>query len=495
MKRKIITFLIGTALLFSGRISMKADGNSFIQDGKCWRTTYYWDALNGHFGMKHRYHYDFVFEGDTTIKSQICKKMYVDSSLDGSRKRYLLAMYQEGQKVYLVPEGSQDGLLLYDFGAEVGERIEVYTGPDIYPNWSSYQPRREVMRVLDVEKRIYHGVERRCLHVITELDYQSFVDDGELYTQEDLEPFCSWWIEGLGKEGYPFDNTRVGMLMDGGGMSTWLCTVGKDTLYTNGTFDPTANQCMVDGGMSWIQEYTCTPSLPSEYRYTEKRHFYFKENEEREVIGGHPCLMLYASVLGKEQDEHIVAALYEEEGKVYFYPWRGDDTSYLLYDFRANEGDVLTVGTLNFSDDFEKEHKVIQWSCRVERVTEEDYMLIQRRCLYLKEADYNEGGFFFPDKTWENDCWIEGIGSTWGIESNLYLVWFDGTPLRHLLECRWMDDVYYHADETPDAIQEIHTDRNLQRSQDVFYDLTGRPVSTPTKGVYIRDGKKVWVNE
>ena len=76
MKRKIITFLIGTALLFSGHISMKADGNSFIQDGKCWRTTYYWDALNGHFGMKHRYHYDFVFEGDTTIKSQICKKMY-----------------------------------------------------------------------------------------------------------------------------------------------------------------------------------------------------------------------------------------------------------------------------------------------------------------------------------------------------------------------------------------------------------------------------------
>ena len=40
MKRKIVTFLIGTALLFSGRISMKADGNSFIQDGKCWRTTY-----------------------------------------------------------------------------------------------------------------------------------------------------------------------------------------------------------------------------------------------------------------------------------------------------------------------------------------------------------------------------------------------------------------------------------------------------------------------
>ena len=470
-----------------------AENIPFVQDGKRWKATYYWGALNDHLGVKHRYHYDFVLEGDTIIKGEACKKMYVDSSLDGSRKEYLLSMYQEGQKVYFVPKDSQEGLLLYDFGAEVGDIIEVFTGPSINPAQSSYQYSPVEMRVLDVEMRMYHGVERRCLYVINESDYQSYVDDDEPFTLEDLMPESGWWIEGLGKEGYPFDNTQVGMMM-GGGMSTWLCTVGTDTLYTNGTFDPTANQCLVDGGMSWIQEYSPGNSVSPEYRKLEKRHFYFKLDEERVMIAGHRCRYLHASVLGEEKNEHIVAALYEEDGKVWFYPWKGSEDAYLLYDFHANEGDVLTVGVLDYWDDFQEERDVQQRKCKVEKVTEEEFKGIKRRCLYLNEA-CNEEGEFFTDRSDENSCWIEGIGSLLGIEGNLPGAWMAGTPHQKLLDCSWMDDVYYHDDETifPDAIQDVHIDKRNQHAKEVYFDLTGRPVSTPSKGIYIHNGKKVLV--
>ena len=30
-------------------------------------------------------------------------------------------------------------------------------------------------------------------------------------------------------------------------------------------------------------------------------------------------------------------------------------------------------------------------------------------------------------------------------------------------------------------------------SDDTYYDMTGRPISKPSKGIYIRNGKKVWV--
>jgi hypothetical protein len=58
-----------------------------------------------------------------------------------------------------------------------------------------------------------------------------------------------------------------------------------------------------------------------------------------------------------------------------------------------------------------------------------------------------------------------------------------------------MGDIYYHAedDNLPDDIRDIRIDRNAQSSKDVFYDLTGRPVSAPSKGIYIQNGKKVLV--
>lgn len=428
-------------MVFGFDITLSAENTSFVQEGKQWKTEYHNGYLNDHLGVKHLYHYDFVMEGDTLIHSKTCKKMYVDSSLDGSRKEYLLAMYEEGKKVYAVPKDATEGLLLYDFGAETGDKIEVYTSPNITPFSITYQPRPETMHVLDVVTRVYHGVERRCLYVIAESNYQTFAEDDQPFTLEDLKPYSGWWIEGIGTEGYPFNNTSVGMLSNGG--STWLCMAGADTLYTNGTFDPTAGKCLVDGGMSWIQRYTESPSIPPEGSYTERHHFYFKEDEEIVKIGGHSCRMLYAAVLGEEQDEHIVAALYEEDGRVYCYPWRESEEAYLLYDFRANVGDELTVGVLHFSDNFEeKKSKILQWPCRVVRVTEEDFMGIKRRCLYLQEAVYGNDEYFYRG-TEENACWIEGIGSTFGVESSIELSNWGGRPLLKLQECRWMDDVYY----------------------------------------------------
>jgi hypothetical protein len=48
------------------------------------------------------------------------------------------------------------------------------------------------------------------------------------------------------------------------------------------------------------------------------------------------------------------------------------------------------------------------------------------------------------------------------------------------------------SNETVD-IHDCQTEIEVQ--DNVFYDLTGHPISHPSKGIYIQNGKKVWVNE
>ncbi len=255
---------------------------------------------------------------------------------------------------------------------------------------------------------------------------------------------------------------------------------------------------LVRGGMSWIQEYSLGSSVSPEYRKSESRHFYFKQSEAPVDIGGHSCRMLYASLLGEEQNEHIIAALYEEDGRVYFYPYSGAEESCLLYDFQAKEGDELTVGTLDYEHDYEKERSVKMTLCKVAKVSEEDVAGVKRRCLYICEAFNVEGGATVYSK--ESDfCWIEGIGSTRGVEANISFDWYEGTPHQKLLECTYAGangsdpSKIYDWEEFFNSTFVSDLDIPLSSGDQPLYDLSGRPASFPSKGIYIRNGKKVMV--
>ena len=46
---------------------------------------------------------------------------------------------------------------------------------------------------------------------------------------------------------------------------------------------------------------------------------------------------------------------------------------------------------------------------------------------------------------------------------------------------------------TPSGIENVSLDAELEPAEKVYYDLMGRRVSNPTPGLYICNGKKVYV--
>ena len=78
----------------------------FVQDGKVW--SYYVTNFN------HEWEETYSLEGDTTISSRKCVKLYYNHNL------YQGAMFEEGGKVYIITPGSTTPTLMYDYSIEPG---------------------------------------------------------------------------------------------------------------------------------------------------------------------------------------------------------------------------------------------------------------------------------------------------------------------------------------------------------------------------------------
>lgn len=87
--------------------------------------------------------------------------------------------------------------------------------------------------------------------------------------------------------------------------------------------------------------------------------------------------------------------------------------------------------------------------------------------------------------------WMEGVGGDTDPYHNISLG--DGYYYQ-LMSCTVGDAVIYN---NPDLVDEVSSISSVspESIDEILYDLTGHPISHPTKGVYIQNGKKVLVNE
>ncbi len=248
MKRFVLITLFITLY-----IGLQAQNLPFVQDQKVWKTYFDCDHPNWERNM---YGYSFQIDGDTIIGGRICSKMHVTTLLengDEGEAQYLTALYEEEGKVYFVPKDSEDGLLMYDFSASAGDLITVYSAPSINPFFPiDYHIGTATLRVLETKTEVYEGVERKCLYVVGESNYQTYLkmlkeeeeqygplspEEFEEFQQSELWRYCGWLVEGLGVSGRaPNENTNVGIMWDYG-LVTWLCAVESDTLYYNARWD------------------------------------------------------------------------------------------------------------------------------------------------------------------------------------------------------------------------------------------------------------------
>ena len=114
--KKLILFALGA---MAGMSAMQAQTfRPFCEEGKTWKSDSYMPMHPSPFSTWTVE--TWKMEGDTLIGSQNCKKLFVGGSYCG-------ALYDEGARTFIVPKGSEDAVLLYDFSLEAGGMVSVYS--------------------------------------------------------------------------------------------------------------------------------------------------------------------------------------------------------------------------------------------------------------------------------------------------------------------------------------------------------------------------------
>lgn len=160
-----------------------------------------------------------------------------------------------------------------------------------------------------------------------------------------------------------------------------------------------------------------------------------------------------------------------EDGKKVFcvYPHYADEV--LLYDFGLNVGDSFQL----YDDDSGTDTDA--WAT----VVSVDTVVVGNRAFRILDVRPKDM------MGWSN-WWIEGIGSMYYLTSNYLSV---GNNYAFSTCTVDGETIFTHKDYRTSGIPGIsYTNKNKYSS---FHNLQGRQVQQPTRGVYIRDGRKVVV--
>ena len=280
------------------------------------------------------------------------------------------------------------------------------------------------------------GMPRKCLTVIDDTDAQPNIHNSDV------------WIEGVG-------SLRMGVysndFVSAGQVKTLLdCSHKGQRIYYH---DPIA----VDG-KEWT--FKTLDASPMEIRMWV---------EGDTIVDNRACKKIYRYTRDSDGQDTLEVNFCWQDDKQY---WQNDR---LLFDFGIDSHDYF------FGVDNNSEYASIRYV-----VESGDTILcdgITRR--YVVVSEQIESELITPENT---DVWVEGIGS---LKTGV----FDNNTLREgeeveLLSCTY-NGVY--------VFKKIGADINLGfphffMTSTPYYDLQGRPIANPVRGIYIKDGKKVSVS-
>ena len=280
------------------------------------------------------------------------------------------------------------------------------------------------------------GVSRRCLTVMD--DMESFPDE---YNSD-------VWVEGVGSLSmgvFSNDFVNVGLtktLLD--------CSSNGQHIYYH---DPIA----MDG-----KEWHIREKIVHYIDYSSDVHLWIAGDT---IVDETYCKKLYVHTkqLWEGGEESLEVRYCHQDGEKYYQ--NGD----LMYDFSLEVGDEFATYVDN------EENKLLYTVVGVGDTVLLDGM--SRK--YLVMAPSYEG-VVIPGYT---DIWVEGIGSlTQGIAQNDF--YWSGGVITELQSCSYNGQCIYAKSDT-------YINNVSSNVSSPYYDLMGRPVATPTRGIYIKDGKKV----
>ena len=150
MKKHILLLFI---LSFGFGNMAKADNIPFVQDGKQWMYFGSRPETNPDEKEDGAYYgtYYYYFQGDTIIGDISCLKLYYEEERGNLSELYEGAMYEEEGRVYFIPEGKTAASLLYDFNCQVGDSIETFGGTMMVENIKTVGYDGKTYKVISVQ--------------------------------------------------------------------------------------------------------------------------------------------------------------------------------------------------------------------------------------------------------------------------------------------------------------------------------------------------------
>lgn len=328
--------------------------------------------------------------------------------------------FSEDKKVYVHYKGFDDDnpytpdlptgeYLAYDFSAQVGDTLEVFSGLDTYSTYPC------VVDSVDIDPKT--KLRTITLHQICR------IDDGGII--EEFDDMQITWIEGVGSPvGFLFSYLPCGWV--GGPSYQLLCAHKGDELrYASRLYDSYGceyNSAAQKWADTWCDTWNVMGFNGMVFEQTAETSQYKLTHDT--IIGNHTYKMVTRC---KTNDsigtlEYVSAVRFTADKKVYVYI---ENTELLVYDFNAQVGDTLEVFTgIDFSTETHK--------CMVYNV--EKNMDTNQSIVYLYPLDKNgnviEIEFLGP--------WIEGIGSSRGFLVGLSP--FRVSGWNYSLLCAYKDD-------------------------------------------------------
>ena len=318
--------------------------------------------------------YSYYMEGDTVIGSQPCMKIMRRRLFpDTTRPSYQCALMEEDGKMWRILSGETAASLLYDFKAEVDNRLSIN--------------RNTLYTVAHVDSVTVNGQRLRRLFINN--------DDGEL---------ADIWVEGVGGRnlfcgGWPDTNYVLSCLVDGN-------EVFSQHDFTRTEDDPPYHS-MLTVGKRWNQHYSDWVNPTGSY------DFYYEIKGDT-LISGVRHYKLFSHNIDNRGEEKLLAFLIETDMRVYYFLKDYRSYSDLLYDFGAQAGTKLAfrIGSINNPPD------ALCMDC--DKISKEGAPL-RRLWMSYKTLPGGSHSEWNPVRH-PLDCWVEGIGSSTDFFNSHYWV-------------------------------------------------------------------------
>ena len=431
--KKLILFALSAMAGVSGLQAQTF--RPFCEEGKTWKSDSYMLTHPNPFSTWTVE--TWKMEGDTLIGSQTCKKLFVDGGYCG-------ALYDEGARTFIVPKGSEEAVLLYDFSLEAGGTASVYSD---YGQTAS-------IKASGTGSLEYDG---RTLRTV------SFESNAE-------GPTGCTWIEGVGSTVSPLHTWSDPTLTGGRGGSIRCCATADGALWFNEWHG------LPYAADNEFEEYTMIPFCE------EGKLWYVDEPSSSDgltvytmtgdtLIGGHVAKCMFRAGI-------YAGAFYDEAYLTYFIA-PGEATAHLAYNFGLRH--YMPTRVWNGS----------VW-CQL--VTDDyagyDYAGIPRNATKMYFLEVEDGGRTAAEYPLEEllkqsaGMWVEGLGSLNGPLENCGMP--GDVSATRLRACCTPSRILYD----PDGILGISAP-TLGTAESVRYSLDGRRADGNTRGIVIENGQKV----